>query len=102
MYHVPLALQCVYIYPVRNEVKLGIRWKGVRFLEEGRDGRLPGLLYADDLVLCGESREDLRAMLGRFVEVSGRRRLKVKTGMSKVMLLNGEERLECEVTVDGV
>ena len=28
--------------------------------EEGRDWRLPGLLYADDWVLCGKSEEDLR------------------------------------------
>ena len=35
----------------------------------GRRGEscLPGLLYADDLVLCGELEEDLRAMVGRFV-----------------------------------
>ena len=28
---------------------------GVKFIEKGREGRLPGLLYADDLVLCGKS-----------------------------------------------
>ena len=38
-------------------------------MEDGREGRLPGLLYADDLVLSGESEEDLRAMVGRFFEV---------------------------------
>ena len=27
---------------------------GVRFLDEGREWILPGLFYADDLVLCGE------------------------------------------------
>ena len=26
-----------------------------------------GLLYADDLVLCGESEEDLKAMAGRLL-----------------------------------
>ena len=36
--------------------------------KEGRQWRLPGLLYADELVLCGESEEDLRAMVGWFVE----------------------------------
>ena len=35
--------------------------------------RLPYLLYARDLVLCGESEEDLRAIVGRFIEVCGRR-----------------------------
>ena len=43
--------------------------RGMRFLEEGGEWRLPVLLYADDLVLCGGSEEDLRSMLERFVEV---------------------------------
>ena len=64
--------------------------------------RLPGLLYADVLVLCGDSREELRAMMGRFVEVYGRRDLKVNAGTSKVMVLGGEEGLKCEVCVDGM
>ena len=29
-------------------------------LEERRERRLPSLLYADDLILCGESDEDLK------------------------------------------
>ena len=58
-------------------------------------------LYADNLVVCGES-EDLRVMVGRFVEVCRRRRLKVNAGNSKVMVLNGEEGLECEIHVDGI
>ena len=38
-------------------------WRmGVRFLEEGKEWRLPGLLHADDLVLCGQSEEDLKEM----------------------------------------
>ena len=52
---------------------------------------MPGLLYADYLVLCSESEEDLRAMVGRFAEVSRRRGLKVNAGKSKVMVLGGEE-----------
>ena len=63
---------------------------------------MPGLLYADDLVICGESEEDLRAMVGHFVEVCRRRGLKVNEGKSKVMELGGVERLECEVCVDGM
>ena len=61
----------------------------MRFQEEGREWRLPGLLYADDLVLCSESEEDLRAMVGHFVEVFRRRGLKANAGKSKVMLLVG-------------
>ena len=44
--------------------------------EDGKEGRelvLPGLLYADNLVLCGEPEEDLRAMVGSFVGVQGKR-----------------------------
>ena len=45
---------------------------------------MPGLLYADDLVLCGESEEDIRAMVGDFAGVC-RRGLKVNAGKSKVI-----------------
>ena len=37
-----------------------------------------------------------------FVEVCGKRGLKINAGKSKVMMLNGEEGLECEILVDGV
>ena len=39
-------------------------------------------LTADDLVLCGESKEDLRVMVRRFGEVCRRRGLKVNAGKS--------------------
>ena len=50
----------VYMDAVMKEVKMRM---GVRFLEEGREWILPGLLYADDLVLCGELEEDLKVMV---------------------------------------
>ena len=37
-----------------------------------------------------------------FVGVCRRRRLKVNAAKSKVMVLNGEEGLKCEVQVDGI
>ena len=52
------------------------------------------LLYADDLVLCVASEEDLRAIVGRFIEVCRRRGLKVNAGKSKVMLLDWEKGLK--------
>ena len=54
------------------EGKMGMGRRGVRFQKEGRDWRLPGLLYADYLVLYGKSEEDLRPMVGRFAEVCWR------------------------------
>ena len=57
-------------------------------------------MNADDLVLCGESEEELRVDGGTFVEVCKRGVLKVNAGKSKVMVLNGEEGLEYEVYVD--
>ena len=56
-------------------------------------------MHADDLVLISESEEDLRAMAGRFVEVCRRIGLKFNTDKSKVMVMKGEEGLECEVHV---
>ena len=67
---------------------------GVSFLEDGREWILLGLLYADNLVLCGESEEDLRVIVGQFAEVCRSRGLKVNAGKSKGMVLNGEEGLE--------
>ena len=40
-------------------------------------------------------------MVGRFAEVCRRRGLKVNAGKSKVIVLGGEEGLECEVCVYG-
>ena len=76
--------------------------RGVRFLEDGRRWRLFDLLYADNLVLCGELEEDLRVMVGQFAEVCRRRGLKVNVDKSKVMVLNGEEGIECEVHINGI
>ena len=42
-FHVPLAVQCIYGWSDE-----GGEW---RFLEDGREWKLPSLLYADDLVL---------------------------------------------------
>ena len=58
--------------------------------EEGREWRLTVLLYADDLVLCGELEEDLRARVGLIV-VSRKRGLQVNVCQTKVMVLGGEE-----------
>ena len=43
----------------------------------------------DDLVLCGESEEDLKEMVGCFAEEC-RRSLKVNAGKRKVMVLDRE------------
>ena len=59
-------------------------------------------MYADDLVLCGESKQDLKVMVEGFVEVCRRKGLKVFVDKSKVMVLGGEEEgLECETCVAG-
>ena len=79
----------VYMDTVMKELKMGMGRRGVRFQEEGIEWRLPGLLYADDLVLCGDLEEDLRAIVGRFIEVCRRRRLKVNAGKSKMIVLVG-------------
>ena len=63
---------------------------------------MPGHLYVDDLALCGKSEEDLKAMVGCFIEVGRRRGLKVYADNSKVVVLGEEEGLICEVLVDGM
>ena len=73
----------VYMDRVMKEVKMGMGRRGVSFLGDGREWRLHGLLYTDDLVLCGESEEHLRVMVGRFAEVCRRRGLKDNSVKSK-------------------
>ena len=63
---------------------------GIRFLKEGREKRLAGLLYADHLVMGVESEVDLKVMVGCFVVRFRRRGLKVHMDKSKVMVLVGE------------
>ena len=41
----------------------------VRFSEKGREWRLPNFLYIDVLVLYDDTEEDLKMMVGHFVEV---------------------------------
>ena len=81
---------------------MGMGRRGVNFFEGGREWILPGLFYTDDLLLCGKLEEDLRLMVGRFAEACKRRELKINAGKSKVVVLNGEEKRECEVHVDGI
>ena len=57
---------------------------------------------ANDLVLCDTSKEDLMAMVGHLAEMCRRRSLQINTNKSKMMELNEEERLDCEVCVEGV
>ena len=77
---------------------MGMGRRGVRFQEEGREWRLPVLLYAEDLVLSGESEEDLKALVGCFLELCRRGSLKVNEGDSAEL----KEGLECDVCVDGI
>ena len=60
---IPNWLFNVYMDAVRKKLKMRMGRKRVRFQEEGREWRLTGLLYADDLVLCSELEEDLNVMV---------------------------------------
>ena len=88
---ISLCLFNEYMDRVMKEVKMGLGRREASFMEDSREWRLTGLLYADDLVLCGVSEEDLRVMVGWFAEVCRRRGLKVNSGKSKVMVLNREK-----------
>ena len=63
----------------------------------GREGdvwRVSQLLYADDTVLIGNSRENLQQLLHEFDIVCKRRKLKVKVDKSNVMVCGRTERGE--------
>ena len=71
MYHAALAVQCIYGCSDEGSQD-GDGKEGSELLNYGREWTLPGHLYADDLVLCGESEVDLREMVGKFVVVCRR------------------------------
>ena len=48
---------------VTKELKMRIWRIGMRFSEKGREWRIPGLFYANDLVLCDKTEEDLKLMV---------------------------------------
>src|SRR5678816_2703914 len=73
---------------------------GVRMVENGDEWRVPYLLYADDLILCGESKETLRGLVERFGKVCKRSGLKVNVYKRKVMVVS-EDSPRCEVLLDG-
>ena len=62
----------------------------MRFLEDGREWRLPVLLFADDLVFCRGL--NLKVMVGNFVESCKRRGLAFNANKGKVMVLDREEK----------
>ena len=86
---------------VTKEVKMGMGRIGMKFLEEGREWILPGLLHAENWIFCGVAEEDLKVMMRRFVEVCRRRGVKVNKNKNKVMVIGGEEGLECDIPGDG-
>ena len=48
-------------------------------------------MQVDDLVFCGESKQDLGVMIGYFVEICRKKCLKIKADKSKVIVLGGED-----------
>src|SRR5678815_4994791 len=54
----------LYMDGVMKELEEEVIGKRDRLMENGREWRVPYLLYADDLVLCGESEESLRGLVG--------------------------------------
>ena len=73
--------------------------KEVNNVDEKEGSEIPGggerveITWSLVSVLFGESEEDLKAMVGRFVEVYRRRGLKINACKSKVTVVNGEEGL---------
>jgi hypothetical protein len=82
-----------------KELMSEVQDEGVRVVDRGIERRIPCLLYADDLVLCGESEESLRKLVESFDRICKRRGLTVNVDKSKVMVMN-EENTQCRVAVD--
>ena len=64
----------VHMDAMMKQLKMGKGRLGGRLMKEERDWRLLFLFCAPDLVFCGESEEDLIAMVRCFVDVCRRKR----------------------------
>ena len=85
----------VYMDAVMKEVKMGVKEDGNKI------SRGVERVETDDMVMCGESEENLKVIVECFVEVGKKRNLKVTANKSNVTVLDGEEGLEYEIHVDG-
>ena len=56
----------VYMDAVMKDVKIEMEGREVRFQEESRKWRVPGLLYSDNLVLCREYEGRPKSNSGTF------------------------------------
>src|SRR5678816_3500869 len=90
----------LYMDEVMKKLEVRVTRDSVRMMENGREWRVSYLLYEDDLVLCGESEENLRGLVERFGRVCKRRGLKVNVDKSKVMVVS-EDSSWCKVMLDG-
>src|SRR5678816_2479870 len=99
MCYVSFVIQFAYGWGYER-IRGGVAEEGVRLMKNRREWKVPCLLYADDLVLCGESEESLRGLVERFGRVCKRRGLKVNVDKSKVMVVS-EDSPQCEVMLDG-
>ena len=76
-----LDFQCIYGCS-DEKCTNGDGEEGSEISEGGTRVEMPGLLYADDLVLCGYSEEELRALGRRFIGICRRRDPKVNASKS--------------------
>ena len=89
----------LYMYGEMKELLNIEVGKGVRLIENGKEWKVPCLLYADDLVSCSESVENLR--LGElFGRVCKRRGMKVNVDKSKMMVVS-EGNTQCQIMFIG-
>ena len=85
----------MYMDGVVREVNARVQERGVEMIgQEGNVWEVNQLLYADDTVLIGDSKESLQRLLNEFNNVCERRKLKVNVGKSKVMVCGKVERRE--------
>ena len=59
--------------------------------ENARKGRMKQILYADDLVLMGETMEELRENFDEWREAFERKGMRVNLGKKKLMVSDGME-----------
>ncbi len=81
----------IYVDGCIREMKVRVRDLGARLNVRGVEQLLVAGLYADDTVVLAESERMLQRIVDEFERVCKRRKLKVNSGKSKVIVLREQE-----------
>ena len=91
----------IYMDGLMRELKVKTKLSGVVLGEGGERWRINHIMFADDVVLMGDSDKELQEMVSKFEEMCRRRKLRVNVNKSKVMRMGKRRSSPLEIKLEG-